>query len=190
MAKLALHYQQSGNTAAAAQVKDDLRRQLQRLGKSARAEVLVRQIDDDTRKPDALKPAQKIITTYDPSSTGSVATPPAALVTPVKPTTEKSLASLVPTTHITGRVLTPQSAPIAGVTVELTADGRMYRAVAGQGGAFDLEIPRGSGDVTVHVVHSGYREFTARMKASEPLQIKLAPVNTKMMQQLQKPPTT
>ena len=176
LAKLAVHYQQTGNAAAATAAKEDLRRQLQRQGKSARADVLVRQIDDDARRPDALKPTRKIMTTYDPSSTGSVAKAQPSRV-----------AQQLATTRIAGRVLTPQRAPIAGATVELTAGGRTYRAVAAQDGAFSLEIPPGLNDVTVRVAHPGYRDFTGRMTSSDSLQITLSPVNVKMMQQVKKP---
>ena len=75
LAKLAVHYAQSGNTVAAAAVQADLRRDLRRQGKAARAEMLVRQIEDDTHRPDALKPVDKIMTTYDPSGAGSTAKP-------------------------------------------------------------------------------------------------------------------
>ena len=179
LAKLALHYQQSGDTAAASQVKADLRSQLLRKGKSVRADVLVRQINEDALKPDALKPAQKVMTTYDPKSAGSVAKPASSL-----------LAPLAPTTRITGRVLTAQGKAIAGVVVELTADGRTYRAVAGQDGVVGFVFPQGSGDIAVHVAHPGYRDFTVNQKVSDSLQIRLTPLSSKMLQQYQKPPAS
>jgi tetratricopeptide (TPR) repeat protein len=176
LAKLAVHYQQTGNAAAAATVKDDLRRQLTRQGKAARADVLVRQIDEDSRRVDALKPVQKAMTTYDPSSAGSIAKPQAGRF--MQPMT---------TTHVTGRVLTPQNAPVSGVTVELTVAGKSYRTVATQDGTFTLEIPPGSSDVAVRIAHPGFRSFSAQMKASDSLQIRLTPVNTKLMQQVKRP---
>jgi tetratricopeptide (TPR) repeat protein len=176
LAKLAVHYQQTGNAAAASTVKDDLRRQLTRQGKAARADVLVRQIDEDSRRPDALKPVQKAMTTYDPSSAGSIA----------KPLSGRATQQLT-TTHITGRVLAPQNAPVAGVAVEVTADGKTYRTVAAENGVFALDMPPGSGDVTVRIAHPGFRVFTAQMKTSDSLQVKLTPVNTKLMQQVKRP---
>lgn len=56
LVKLAVHYRQTGKTVEADRVKTEIRTQYRNQGRPDAGEQVIRQIDIDTRKPDALKP--------------------------------------------------------------------------------------------------------------------------------------
>jgi len=121
LTKLAVHYQQSGKTSEADDVKGEIRTQFRRQGRTDAGEQLVRKIDADALNPDALKAVRKISTMREPSRTGVVPQPQVQRIKPTVVTARPdSAAHLISPTSQTLAV--PTGEPIGGAAARPVSD--------------------------------------------------------------------
>jgi len=198
LAKLAIRYQQTGRTAEADRVKTEIRTQYRRQGRLDAGEQVIRQIDTDTRKPDALKPDATISPLRTTTLTGVV---PGSKATQAKQTvvfsggvtnqvaantvlTHKVVESAVTVTaakvgqapapvQITGRLRNAAGRPLAGVEFQVDVRGNKTRVRTDANGNFSVAIPPNTPEIGINVVYRNER-FAGRLRTDSPIEIKLA----------------
>jgi tetratricopeptide (TPR) repeat protein len=131
LTKLAVHYKQNGKNLQADSVKGEIRTQYRLRGKPGEGEAVIRRIDADALKPDALKPVLRISTTRGQSQAGVVPQPQnQASKPPVLVARRDSVAP--PASKPTTTVTAIQNAKTADAAAKAPPDSGTKQPVTGQ----------------------------------------------------------